>query len=102
MKRRSGLRSPREWSPGTKSEELPRRARATFPMRDMIRILATTYALSVNSTPMRLCGDAEDPRMYGITYIVRPFIEPSNSGVRVFFASAGDIQLLVGPAFARS
>src|SRR5580704_264777 len=67
-------------------------------MRDMMRMLATTYALSVTSTPTRLCGEATGPRMYGTTYIVRPFIEPLNNPVSVFFASAGASQLLVGPA----
>jgi hypothetical protein len=33
----------------------------------------------------------------GITYIVRPLIEPRKSPVRVFFISRGSIQLLVGP-----
>src|SRR5271169_3772458 len=96
--RRSGFKSPREWSPGTKSVELPRRSSATFPMRDIMRMLATTYALSVTSTPTRLCGEAAGPRMYGTTYIVRPFIDPSNKAPMVSFASAGAIQLLVGPA----
>ena len=34
----------------------------------------------------------------GTTYIVRPRIEPSNSGLRVARISSGAIQLLVGPA----
>src|SRR5437763_347096 len=39
----------------------------------------------------------------GTTYIVRPFIEPSNFPFRMAFISVGAIQLLVGPAspFAR-
>src|ERR1019366_8760085 len=40
--------------------------------------------------------------MYGTTYIVRPFIEPLNKSPRIFLASDGAIQLLVGPAFSRS
>src|SRR5882757_9927639 len=51
---------------------------------------------------MRLCGDAAGPKMYGITYIVRPFIEPVNKPPKVFLASAGAIQLLVGLAFSLS
>jgi hypothetical protein len=35
---------------------------------------------------------------YGITYIVRPRIEPRNRSVRIAFMSSGSIQLLVGPA----
>ena len=34
----------------------------------------------------------------GTTYMVRPFMQPSNSGFRVARISAGAIQLLVGPA----
>ena len=34
----------------------------------------------------------------GTTYIVRPRMQPSNSGWRVARISAGAIQLLVGPA----
>jgi len=33
-----------------------------------------------------------------MTYIVRPRIEPSKSGMRVAFMAAGSAQLLVGPA----
>jgi hypothetical protein len=34
----------------------------------------------------------------GTTYMVRPFMQPSNSGCSVARISAGAIQLLVGPA----
>ena len=34
----------------------------------------------------------------GITYIVRPAMQPSNNGSRVARISPGSIQLLVGPA----
>ena len=34
----------------------------------------------------------------GTTYIVRPFMQPSNSGWSVSRISCGAIQLLVGPA----
>src|SRR5215213_2623070 len=43
-------------------------------------------------------GDPRGPMEKGTTYIVRPFIEPRNSSVRVSFISAGARQLLVGPA----
>jgi hypothetical protein len=36
--------------------------------------------------------------MYGTTYMVRSFMEPSKSAPTFFFASAGAIQLLFGPA----
>ena len=42
MKRRSGERSPSEWTPGTKSSPAPSCSRATRPMRVMTRMFATT------------------------------------------------------------
>src|SRR4030088_2452118 len=38
----------------------------------------------------------------GMTYIVRPLIEPRNSSVIVAFISSGCIQLFVGPASSGS
>ncbi len=38
------------------------------------------------------------PMLKGTTYMVRPFMHPSNSGCSVARISAGAIQLLVGPA----
>ena len=38
--------------------------------------------------------------MYGITYIVRPFIAPLEISRSFAYASSGDIQLLVLPASA--
>ena len=61
MKRRSGERSPSEWSPGTKSSEEPSWSRAARPMRVMSRMFATTYGLSVTSTPTRLNGEPSGP-----------------------------------------
>ena len=61
MNRRSGDRSPSEWSPGTKSSDEPSWSRATRPMRVMTRMLATTYGLSVTSTPTRLKGEPGGP-----------------------------------------
>ena len=52
-------------------------SRAAFPMRVMIRMFATTYGLSVISTPTFDSGEPSGPMTYGITYIVRPFIAPS-------------------------
>ena len=50
------------------------------------------------STPMWAMGEPMGPMLKGTTYMVRPFIEPRNSSVRVAFISAGSRQLLVGPA----
>ena len=61
-------------------------------------MLATTYSLSVTIRPTRLMVEPAGPMRYGITYIVRPFMLPLNHAAAFFFASAGAIQLLVGPA----
>ena len=47
-------------------------------------------------------GEPSGPMLNGITYIVRPRIEASNSPVSVAFISSGATQLLVGPASAGS
>ena len=65
------------------------RSSAAAPMRVMMRILATTYALSVISTPQRDSGESIGPMQYGITYIVRPFMQPANSASIFACASAG-------------
>ena len=67
-------------------------------MRVMIRMFTTTYGESETCTPMWAIGEPTGPMLKGITYIVRPFIEPSNFGVRMAFILSGAIQLLVGPA----
>src|SRR5207249_12125143 len=72
--------------------------RATWPMRVMMRMLATTYGLSVTSTPTLAYGDAAGPMRYGTTYIVLPCMLLLNSGQMRSWASWGLIQLLVGPA----
>ena len=61
MKRRSGERSPSEWSPGTKSSEPPSWSSAGLPMRVIRRMFATTYALWVISSPTLLKGDPSGP-----------------------------------------
>ena len=43
-------------------------------------------------------GEPSGPIEKGTTYIVRPFMQPSNRPFRVFRISAGSRQLLVGPA----
>ena len=67
-------------------------------MRVMIRMFTTTYGESVSCTPMCAIGEPTGPMLKGMTYIVRPFIEPSNFGVSMAFILSGAIQLLVGPA----
>jgi len=98
MKRRSGLRSPSECRHRVKSSEAPRCASAGCPTRVMIRMLSTTYLLSVISTPTLEKRDPGGPIRNGTTYIVRPFMDPVKSGVSRIVASAGAIQLLLGPA----
>jgi len=71
-------------------------------MRVMMRMLATTYGLSVTSTPTLLNGESAGPIRYGTTYIVRPAIAPRNSPPTFSLASSGAIQLFVGPASALS
>src|SRR6266536_2312732 len=98
--------APTECSAGTKSRAVPasatNRASTFVPMRVMIFMEATTYAESVISTPSIGFSADSGPMQNGITYIVRPRIEPRYSSVMVSFISAGSIQLLVGPASAGS
>src|SRR5437660_1415034 len=90
--------APTEWRQGTNSPLSPITSRAPLPMRVMIRMLTATYGESVISTPISAMGDPSGPMEDGTTYMVRPFIEPRNSSVRVAFISFGSRQLLVGPA----
>src|SRR5262245_2452632 len=43
-------------------------------------------------------GDPIGPMEYGMTYIVRPLIEPVKSPLSVCFILTGSSQLLLGPA----
>ena len=47
-------------------------------MRVMMRMFTTTYGESVSSTPMWAMGEPSGPMLNGITYIVRPRMQPSN------------------------
>jgi len=67
-------------------------------MRVMIRMFTTTYGESVISMPSRPIGEPTGPIENGMTYIVRPRIEPLNRPVSVARMSLGSRQLLVGPA----
>ena len=64
----------------------------------MIFMETTTYGESVISMPSWLILLPSGPMLKGTTYIVRPFMQPSNSGRSVSRISAGSTQLLVGPA----
>src|SRR6185369_6206068 len=94
--------APIECSAGTKSAPLPIASRTAEPVRVGMRSEATTYALSVISTPKNGFSAVSGPMQNGITYIVRPCMQPRYSSVMVAFISAGAIQLLVGPASASS
>ena len=63
----------------------------------MIRMLTTTYGLSVSSMPMCEMWLPSGPIENGTTYSVRPRMQPSNSP-SVLRISAGATQLFVGPA----
>src|SRR5881409_2568902 len=67
-------------------------------MRAMTRIETTTYSESVSSTPNIGFSASTGPMQNGITYMVRPRMQPRYSSVMTDFISAGSIQLLVGPA----
>ena len=54
------------------------------------------------STPQRAYGESIGPMQYGITYIVRPRMQPAKHESMRVFASAGAFQLLFGPASAGS
>ena len=68
----------------------------------MMRIETTTYAESVISTPNIGFSASSGPMQNGMTYIVRPRMQPRYSSVMTDFISSGSIQLLVGPASASS
>jgi hypothetical protein len=61
-------------------------------------MLTTTYGESVIWIPMCAMGDPSGPMLKGITYMVRPRMQPVNNPVSVSFISRGLTQLLVGPA----
>src|SRR3569832_1727995 len=83
---------------GTNSPSTPRTSYTALPLRVMIRMLTATYGLSESSTPMCAIGEPSGPIENGTTSIVRPRMQPRNSGCRVARISAGATQLLVGPA----
>ncbi len=69
--------APTECSAGTKSASSSSILfRTPVPHRAMTRIDTTTYAESVISTPNLGSSALRRPMMKGMTYIVRPVIEP--------------------------
>src|SRR6478735_5162543 len=90
--------APTVWTQGTNSPSTPSTSYTALPMRVISFMFTATYGLSDSSTPMCAMGEPSGPIENGTTYIVRPFMQPSNSGCSVARISAGSIQLLVGPA----
>lgn len=69
---------PTEWIAGTKSADSSSIFSSTWvPMRAITRIEAVTYAESVTSTPNIGCSASRWPMTKGMTYIVRPFMQPA-------------------------
>src|SRR5690349_1788387 len=82
----------------TKSLCGPSTSRTFVPTRVMMCMLTTTYSESVISMPMWEIDEPSGPMQKGITYMVRPRIEPSSRRFMVAFMSLGSTQLFVGPA----
>src|SRR6476659_2929763 len=68
------------------------------PMRVIMRMFTTTYSESVICTPYLENLDPVGPMQKGITYKVRPLMQPFMRPLRIDFIFFGSIQLLVGPA----
>ena len=62
----------------------------------------TTYAESVISTPNIGDSASSGPMQNGMTYMVRPRMQPRYRSVITDFISSGSIQLFVAPASASS
>src|ERR1039458_8802925 len=75
-------------------------AKTGAPIRDMMRMLTTTYAESVSSTPICEMGEPTGPIEKGRTYMVRPRMEPLKSCFIRLRMTKGSSQLLVGPALS--
>src|SRR3954468_17575825 len=94
--------APTECMAGTNVASSPMASRIGLPMRAMTRMETTTYSESVSSTPNIGLSASTGPMQNGMTYMVRPRMQPRYSPVMTDFISAGSIQLLVGPASASS
>ena len=68
--------APTQCSAGTKTASSPMASRTCVPIRVMIFMDMTTYALSVISTPNIGLSAVSGPMQNGITYIVRPRMQP--------------------------
>ena len=64
----------------------------------MMFMLTTTYGESVTSMPYWVIGLPIGPIANGMTYIVRPFMQPLYDFSICFFIWSGSIQWFVGPA----
>src|SRR5574337_1219588 len=90
--------APTECNPLTNAPSIPNFASAAAPIRVMIFIEATTYGESVISMPSLGSSAPSGPMQNGITYMVRPRIQPRYNSVMMARISSGSIQLLVAPA----
>src|SRR5680860_1467103 len=91
--------APTEWRAGTNLALTSSIRRSTLvPIRAITVIDATTYAESVISTPNIGLSASMWPITKGMTYIVRPCIDPRYRSRMTTFLSSGAIQLVVGPA----
>ena len=68
--------TPTECRQRTKSLRSPSSASTASPMRVITRMLTTTYGESVSWTPIWEIGEPSGPMENGMTYIVRPRIDP--------------------------
>ena len=98
----SGSRSPVECIPLTNPPSLSILDSASSPILVIKYMLATTYGLSVISTPHLESSEPIGPMQYGMTYMVLPSMQFSNKSSSFSCASLGSIQLLFGPASAAS
>src|SRR3954447_16925767 len=94
--------APTECMAGTNGRSFPSASRTWLPMGAMTRIETTTYSESVSSTPNIGFSASTGPMQNGMTYIVRPRMQPAYRPRMTDFISSGSIQLLVGPASASS
>src|SRR2546422_3382512 len=90
--------APTECNPLTNSPSVPSAWRTFAPTRAMMCMLATTYGESLISTPIFEIGEPSGPMQYGMTYMVRPRIDPVKSCVSFSLIFPGSSQLLLGPA----
>mmetsp|Transcript_2582 Transcript_2582/g.9883 ORF Transcript_2582/g.9883 Transcript_2582/m.9883 type:complete len:220 (+) Transcript_2582:1172-1831(+) len=87
---------PTECKQGTKSSESAKRSSTGLPIRVMVLIPKVTYSESVSCTPILAIGDPRGPIENGITYMVLPFMHPSNNPLRVSFISFGSLHVPFG------